>query len=408
MNTSIKIVSKKNVLKNGLYPIYLRVTIDRKSKFYSTPFSCKLSEWNENQGEFTSKFRNHLSFNKTLRKMKDSASDAISLLEKDYESYNLILFDKYYSQKDKQGLTLCELFQKEIDILYENGQISYSTSMNEALKALQKFKKDLIDYKFENIDFQFLTDFENFLRKRGANDGGIGVYMRNIRTIYNKAINYKIVQPQYYPFRDFKISKYKKRNLRKALTEKEFEILLNFDTEQIPSAKNARYLYIFSYYARGMNFTDLAELKWSDLENFQFNYNRNKTDVLLKVKLPNIPIIDEILQFYKIYKPSETPYIFPILNKKIKEYTPEEMKKRKDSVRSYYNRQLKEILKLCEIDKNITFYTARHTFATTALRKDVNINIIKQSLGHKRLSTTENYLDDFKDSEVDSIITGMF
>lgn len=408
MNTSIKIVSKKNVLKNGLYPIYLRVTIDRKSKFYSTPFSCKLSEWNENQGEFTSKFRNHLSFNKTLRKMKDSASDAISLLEKDYESYNLILFDKYYSQKDKQGFTFCELFQKESEILYENGQISYSTSMNEALKALQKFKKDLIDYKFENIDFQFLTDFENFLRKRGANDGGIGVYMRNIRTIYNKAINYKIVQPQYYPFRDFKISKYKKRTLRKALTEKEFEILLNFDIEKIPSAKNARYLYIFSYYARGMNFTDLAELKWSDLENHQFNYNRNKTDVLLKVKLPNIPIIDEILQFYKIYKPSETPYIFPILNKIIKEYTPEEMKKRKDSVRSYYNKQLKAILKLCEIDKNITFYTARHTFATTALRKDVNINIIKQSLGHKRLSTTENYLDDFKDSEVDSIIAGMF
>ena len=136
-----------------------------------------------------------------------------------------------------------------------------------------------------------------------------------------------------------------------------------------------------------MNFTDLAELKWSDVENHQFNYNRNKTDVLLKVKLPDIPIIDEILQFYKIYRPYETPYIFPILNKKIKEHTPEEMKKRKDSVRSYYNKQLKEILKLCEIDKNITFYTARHTFATTALRKDVNINIIKQSLGHKRLST---------------------
>lgn len=84
------------------------------------------------------------------------------------------------------------------------------------------------------------------------------------------------------------------------------------------------------------------------------------------------------------------------------------MKKRKDSVRSYYNKQLKEILRLCEIDKNIIFYTARYTFATTALRKEININIIKQSLQHKRLSTTENYLDDFKDSEVNSIITGMF
>ncbi|SUX46624.1 site-specific integrase [Chryseobacterium indoltheticum] len=408
MNTSIKIVSKKNVLKNGLYPIYLRVTIDRKSKFYSTPFSCKLSEWNENQGEFTSKFRNHLSFNKTLRKMKDSASDAISLLEKDYESYNLILFDKYYSQKDKQGLTLCELFQKEIIIFYENGQISYSTSMKEALNALKQFKKDLHKYKFENIDFQFLTDFENFLRKRGANDGGIGVYMRNIRTIYNKAINYKIVQPQYYPFRDFKISKYKKRNIRKALNENEFLALLNFDTNLLPAAKNARYLYIFSYYARGMNFTDLAELKWSDLDNLQFSYNRNKTDVLLKIKLPDIPVINEIFDFYKIYKPYNTPYIFPILNRNIKECTIDQIKTRKDSVLRYYNKQLKKILEICKIDKKITFYTARHTFATTALRKDVNINVIKQSLGHKRLSTTENYLDDFLESEVDDVIVGMF
>lgn len=408
MSASIKIICKKNVLKNGLYPIYLRVTIDRKSKFYSTPFSCKLAEWNDNQGEFTSKFRNHISFNKTLRKLQDDASDVISSLEKDFESYNLILFDKYYSKKDQQGFSFYELFEKEINIFYDNGQISYSTSMKEALNALKQFKKDLHNYKFENIDFQFLTDFENFLRKRGANDGGIGVYMRNIRTIYNKAINYKIVQPQYYPFRDFKISKYKKRNIRKALTENEFQSLINFNTESLPAAKNARYLYIFSYYARGMNFTDLAELKWSDLDSLQFSYNRNKTDVLLKIKLPDIPIIHEILQFYKIYKPFDTPYIFPILNKNLKDCTRDEIKNRKDSVLSYYNKQLKKILELCKIDKKITFYTARHTFATTALRKDVNINVIKQSLGHKRLSTTENYLDDFLESEVDYVIVGMF
>lgn len=408
MSASIKIICKKNSLKNGLYPIYLRVTIDRKSKFYSTPFSCKLTEWNENQGEFTSKFRNHISFNKTLRKLKDDASDVISSLEKDFESYNLILFDKYYSKKDQQGFSFYDLFEKEINIFYDNGQISYSTSMKEALNALKQFKKDLSNYKFENIDFQFLTDFENFLRKRGANDGGIGVYMRNIRTIYNKAINYKIVQPQYYPFRDFKISKYKKRNIRKALSQNEFQSLINFNTESLPATINARYLYIFSYYARGMNFTDLAELKWSDLDSLQFSYNRNKTDVLLKIKLPDIPIIHEILQFYKIYKPFDTPYIFPILNKNLKDCTRDEIKNRKDSVLSYYNKQLKKILELCKIDKKITFYTARHTFATTALRKDVNINVIKQSLGHKRLSTTENYLDDFLESEVDDVIEGIF
>lgn len=164
MNSSTKIICKKNVLKNGLYPIYLRVTINRKSKFYSTPVTCKLSEWDENQGEFKSKFSNALSFNKTLRGLKDKAVEVISTLEKEYESYNLVLFDKYFSKKDHEGIGFKELFEKEIKIFFENEQIKYAISMEETLTALCIFKKDLDKYLFENVDFQFLTDFEHFLR----------------------------------------------------------------------------------------------------------------------------------------------------------------------------------------------------------------------------------------------------
>ena len=81
---------------------------------------------------------------------------------------------------------------------------------------------------------------------------------------------------------------------------------------------------------------------------------------------------------------------------------------RKDNVRMYYNKQLALISEACGLEKNIYFYSARHTFATAALRNNVNINIIKQSLGHKRLSTTENYLEDFHDNEVDQVILGIF
>lgn len=109
MNSSIKIICKKNALKNGLFPIYLRVTINRKCKFYSTPYYCNLSEWDENQGEFKSKYRNPLHFNKALRKLKVNVSDVISTLEREYESYNLILFDKYYSLTENQGISFEEL-----------------------------------------------------------------------------------------------------------------------------------------------------------------------------------------------------------------------------------------------------------------------------------------------------------
>ena len=408
MSASVKTICKKSVLNTGLYPIYLRITIDRKSKFYSTPFSCKLNEWNEKQGEFNTKFRNCITYNKTLRKLKDDASDVIDELQKEYDHYNLILFDKIFSKKEFKGISFTTLFQKEIDLLNENDKINYSNSLKDTLRALKSFKKNIADYKFENIDFQFLTQFENFLRLRGSNDGGIGVYMRNIRMIYNKGINFKIVQAQYYPFRDFKISKYKKREIKKALTESEFEQLLNFDCDLLPSAKNARYLYLFSYYARGMNFTDLAELKWNDIDDYKFNYIRNKTDVNLKIKLPENAIIKEILEYYKVYRPFDTQYIFPILNKEMEYSSPEEIVLRKKSVISYYNKELKRIMKMCSIEKNITFYGARHTFATTALKNGVNMNIIKQSLGHKSIKTTEIYVEDFLDSEVDVVIDRMF
>lgn len=128
MNSSTKIICKKNQLKNGLYPIYLRVTINRKSKFYSTPFCCKLSEWDENQGEFKSKYTNAQSFNKTLWVLKDKASDVISTLEKEYETNNLVLFDKYYSKKDHEGIGFRKLFEKEIKTFFDNDQIKYAIS----------------------------------------------------------------------------------------------------------------------------------------------------------------------------------------------------------------------------------------------------------------------------------------
>lgn len=253
-----------------------------------------------------------------------------------------------------------------------------------------------------------MTEFESFLRKGGANDGGICVYMKNIRAIYNRAIKYKIVLPQYYPFREYKISKFKRTKIRKALSTDDFIFLLNYDILKLPAARNARYLYIFSYYARGMNFSDLSELKWTDIEENKFCYSRNKTKAVLKVELPDLPIIKEILDFYKVYRPFDTPYIFPVLKKLKKEYKEKELMDRKNSVRSHYNKQLKLIFKNIDPDKKINFYSARHTFATIAMRNNVNINVIKQSLGHKKLSTTESYLDDFSDKEMNFEINKMF
>ncbi|MGV0831978.1 phage integrase SAM-like domain-containing protein [Empedobacter brevis] len=401
MKSSIKIVCKKNALADGKFPIYLRITIDRKSKFYKTPYSCDLREWNEAKGRFNSKNSNYLQSNRVLSRIEDDSSKILNELLEYKNTFTLIEFDNLYRQNSIDNNNFVEFLELRIKQLYESKQISYSDSHNDTLISLRKFKSNIDKYSFDDIDYNFLLNYETFLRKTGCKDGGIGVYMRNIRATFNIAIKSKIAKQELYPFKDYKISALKSQKIKKALTKEQLQNLIDFDIKKIPSATNARYLYLFSFFTRGMNFTDLAELRWDEIEYSKFSYKRNKTGINIRVKIPDNNITNEILKFYKEYRPYPTDYIFPILKKDILDYNEEELFNRKHSVRSYYNKQLKLIFEELKIDTKINFYTARHTFATLSLRNGVQVSKIKQALGHQSIKTTESYLEDFKDHEVD-------
>lgn len=401
MKSSIKIVCKKNALADGKFPIYLRITIDRKSKFYKTPYSCDLREWNEAKGRFNSKNSNYLQSNRVLSRFEDDASKILNELLEYKNTFTLIEFDNLYRQNSIDNNNFVEFLELRIKQLYESKQISYSDSHNDTLISLRKFKSNIDKYSFDDIDYNFLLNYETFLRKTGCKDGGIGVYMRNIRATFNIAIKSKIAKQEFYPFKDYKISALKSQKIKKALTKEQLQNLIDFDIKKIPSATNARFLYLFSFYARGMNFTDLAELRWDEIEYSKFSYKRNKTGINIRVKIPENDITNEILKFYKEYRPYPTDYIFPILKKDILDYNEEELFNRKHSVRSYYNKQLKLIFEELKIDTKINFYTARHTFATLSLRNGVQVSKIKQAIGHQSIKTTESYLEDFKDHEID-------
>ena len=108
-----------------------------------------------------------------------------------------------------------------------------------------------------------------------------------------------------------------------------------------------------------------------------------------------------ILNYFKIYRPFDTDYIFPILEKDEKLYTKEDLRDRKKSVLNYYGKLLNTIAIQCGIKNKVTFYTARHTFATLSLKKGINTVMIKQALGHQSIKTTETYLEDFNTRELD-------
>ena len=66
-----------------------------------------------------------------------------------------------------------------------------------------------------------------------------------------------------------------------------------------------------------------------------------------------------------------------------------------------FNSDLKKIAEIIGIDKPITSYVARHSFATNLKELGVSTDIISQSMGHQNVSITSAYLKDFDNEIID-------
>ncbi|NIJ44466.1 site-specific recombinase XerD [Wenyingzhuangia heitensis] len=319
----------------------------------------------------------------------------------DQQEFNLQVFDSLFRPKDVKKLNFIPYFKKRKDLFNEAGKISSRNSYNDTISALLRYNPKAVDYPFTNINYSFLMDFESYLRANGCHDGGIGVYMRNIRAVFNDGIKSQIVSEEAYPFKDYKISKLKSSKVKRSLSKHDLQLLLDYEFSTKKEGIKALYAYLLSFYCRGMNFTDLAELKWDDIDLSNFSYTRNKTKVNLNVKIPNNDYTKKIINYFKTYRPYNTDYILPILKKDINLYTEEELKMRKKSVLNHYGKLLKTISLDCGIKTKVNFYTARHTFATLSLKKGLSTVMIKQALGHQSIKTTETYLEDFCTEELD-------
>jgi integrase len=210
------------------------------------------------------------------------------------------------------------------------------------------------------------------------------MYLRTTRAIYNKAIKDGILDKELYPFERFTIKSIKTRKRAISLEAiKKIEKLALGTSDPLFHAKN---YFLFSFYCRGMSFADLAELRVPNIIDGRILYQRKKTD-----KPFNIKITKEVQRILKIYLKGKTKddSIFGI----IKRNTPTEQYKDIEWARKRYNKKLKKIAELCDIEENLTSYVSRHSFATLAKNLGIPITGISDMLGHESIKTTEIYLD---------------
>ena len=234
------------------------------------------------------------------------------------------------------------------------------------------------------------------MRSRSNRDSGIAFRMRQIRAVFNKAISRKMISQDLYPFKFYKISRLKLTPNKRALTIDEFKKIRDLDLATYPNLIEAYNYFMFSFYTRGMNFVDMMLLKKENIQNGRIAYTRSKT----KGKF-NIEIVDKvqnILDYYEA-KNLDSPFIFPILLQE--NMTPQQIAYREQKVLSRYNKKLKELASLAGINKNITSYVARHSFATILKQIGTSTDVISELMGHSDVQITMTYLKEFNNEELD-------
>jgi len=394
--SSIKIVLRKKGLSDGTYPVCLRVTKDRKTKYFSTIFKSTEKEWDASSGCFNQKNSNYIQNNRLLLKIKARALKVYADLDLEKEYFNLDDFERRFRvDANPKNDYVFPFWEEIIAEMKLAGRMGNARLYNETLKSIRRFT-NFKKLRFIDINNSFLNKYEAWLRSRGGADGGISIKQRTLRALYNKAIERNIIKDINHPFKTYKVSRLKGRGIKKALNFEQVSKIIEFDVRRNLHLRDARNYFVFSFYTRGMNFADMMVLEWDNIDSKTVSYIRNKTKGRFVISI--LPPVQEILEYYREHS-LPTKYVFPILLRD--GLTPNQIEHRKKKTLAKYNRDLKEIAKLCEINKPLSSYVARHSFANCLKQKGVATDIIGESLGHKDLATTQVYLKELGSSVLD-------
>ncbi len=228
-----------------------------------------------------------------------------------------------------------------------------------------------------------------------------------MRAVYNEAAEARLAKKdKSYPFGRRKYQIPSARKVKKALELSDIEKIYYYDQNKLSQSERwCRDLWLFSYFANGMNPKDIANLKYSNIQDSYLLFERAKTERSLREdpKVITIYVSEDLQAIIERWgnKPViQNNYIFPILEANLsplREYILVQ------NVVGLINNTMKRILGDLGIEKKATTYVARHTFSTVLKRSGASTEQIQEALGHTDIKTTESYLDSF-DRETKKIL----
>lgn len=287
--------------------------------------------------------------------------------------------------KAKSDLRLFQYTSRLAEQLHNSGRERTAETYTAAVKSFIKFT-NRSDIKLSDINTTIATEYCYFLKNKELSQNTISFYIRNLRAIYNHAVEDGII-PDAAPFR--RIHTTTGKTQKRAIDIAAIRKIIQLDIQPETSLQLATDLFLFSFYTRGMAFVDIAALKPSNIRGNYLTYRRRKTSQQITILLE-----DCALRIIERYRGTSDTHIFPIikgLNSR-REYL---------SAAHSINRNLKKIGATLQLPIPLTFYVARHSWASIAYGQQIPITTISRALGHNSESTTRIYLATLDNSAVD-------
>ncbi|CAM3988559.1 site-specific integrase [Mucilaginibacter galii] len=368
--------------KDGKAPVYMCITVEGKKTWVALQQKITLKCWDMGRGIGKNTTAEGKMVNAYLDELRQTVNDCYKDLQLKRRVITADAIKASFLRQDDEERTLQDIFQYHNDmaagVLAKATMKNYYTTQRYLVEfCQQKYKRE--KYFLSELNFKFIQDFEIFLRKHQPVDhqkplttNGIMKHQERLKKMITLAFKLEWIVRDPFDKYQLKFDRVEKE----FLTEIELSALENKHLT-LPRLTAVRDIFIFSCYT-GLAFVDVMNLKPSNIVEAAdgthwVRTSREKTTI--PVNVPLLSKAKALVEKYKLnIKASEKGTVFPPLsNQKMNSY-------------------LKELAERCDIFKNLTFHTARHTFATTVtLLNGVPIETVSKLLGHTSMRTTQIY-----------------
>ena len=390
MVTSFKVKFRASTVEGKEGSVYYQVIHNRTVRQISTAYKLFTSEWDSEAGKVIT----HQGTEERISVLKSVAegircdmqrlrqvADTLAASPSGYTADDVVA--AFHARRTDASLQ--NFMQQCIAKLIRMGRTGTANGYKSTLNSFMRFRKGQ-DIMLNAIDSDVIQLYEAHLRLTNVARNSSSFYMRNLRTVYNMAIEQQLT-PQRTPFAHVYTGIDK--TVKRALSISQIRQLKNADLTDNPAQALARDMFMFSFYTRGMALADMANLTTANLRNGYLVYRRQKPRQELYVKWE--PCMQEIVDRY----PRQSPFLLPLIKSE------EDKRDQYKLTQQRVNHNLKKLSERLGLPHPLTMSMARHSWASIANSKDIALSVIGEGLGYNSENTTRLYLAQIDTSQVD-------